>query len=469
MPLSDTPRYTFTKIEVPDERLVVPFGEAFAIDVALAPDTEWRPDSGTARYGAQEPVSAELNEGRYHFEFPGQQAPGTVHLQIGDARREIEVVPTLRPAAERVLAEIQYPEYLGVAPRTADLRSGGLHTVEGSRVVFRLEASRPLASAKIGPARAEIKEAAAGSKPVAPVAPAKLLPMTVKGTIAESDPIPVDGPAHSIPFSWTDEFGLAVLAFLAHGEDPNYGPYAKNIHKGIEFILSEQSPTNGYIGNSMYNHGFATLALAEAYGMVDDAKIAPALKKAVDLILSAQKRNRLHGWRYTPDSRDADTTVTGCQFVALMAARNAGIPVPQEAFTKALAYLARCRSSSSGGYGYTSSSGAKPTLTAIGVLCLCLAKETNSKAFQKSLAYLADHINYRDRFYPYYFEYYMSQGLFQANEKLWREWNALNIRYLSVIQQPDGSWPGNKGGAFNTAGALLSLALNYRFLPIYEK
>jgi hypothetical protein len=263
--------------------------------------------------------------------------------------------------------------------------------------------------------------------------------------------------------------GLAVLAFLAHGEDPNYGPYAKNIHNGIDFILSEQSPTNGYIGNSMYNHGFATLALAEAYGMVDDPKIAPALKKAVDLILSAQKRNRFHGWRYTPDSRDADTTVTGCQFVALMAARNAGIPVPQEAFTKALAYLARCRSSSNGGYGYTSASGAKPTLTAIGVLCLCLAKETDSKAFHKSLAYLSDHINYRDRFYPYYFEYYMSQGLFQADEKLWRQWNALNIRYLSVLQQPDGSWPGNKGGAFNTAGALLSLALNYRFLPIYEK
>jgi hypothetical protein len=262
--------------------------------------------------------------------------------------------------------------------------------------------------------------------------------------------------------------GLAVLAFLAHGEDPNYGPYAKNIHKGIDYILSEQSPTNGYIGTSMYNHGFATLALAEAYGMVDDPKIAPALKKAVDLILSAQKRNRLHAWRYTPDSRDADTTVSGCQFVALAAARNAGIPVPQEAFTQALAYLSRCRSSN-GGYGYTSSSGTKPTLTAIGTLCFALAKEKDNKAFKKSLAYLADHINYRDRFYPYYFEYYMSQSLFQGDEKLWREWNALNIRYLSVLQSPDGSWPGNKGPSFNTAGALLSLALNYRFLPIYEK
>jgi len=262
--------------------------------------------------------------------------------------------------------------------------------------------------------------------------------------------------------------GLALLAFLAHGEDPNYGPYATNIGKCIDFILSEQKPTNGYIGNSMYNHGFATLALAEAYGMVENPEIAPALKKAVDLILSAQKRNKFDAWRYSPDSRDADTTLSGCQFVALMAARNAGIPVPQEAFKKALVYLARCRSSN-GAYGYTSSSGGKPTLTAIGVLCLSLSKEKEGKAFQRSVAYLADHLNYRDRFYPYYFEYYMSQALFQADEKLWREWNALNIRYLSTIQSADGSWPGNKGAAFNTSGALLSLALNYRFLPIYEK
>jgi hypothetical protein len=78
-------------------------------------------------------------------------------------------------------------------------------------------------------------------------------------------------------------------------------------------------------------------------------------------------------------------------------------------------------------------------------------------------------MNYRDRFYPYYFEYYMSQALFHAHEETWREWNALNVRYLATIQSPDGSWPGNKGQAFNTASALLSLALNYRFLPIYEK
>ena len=275
--------------------------------------------------------------------------------------------------------------------------------------------------------------------------------------------------------SWDDSMGgepgvvgLAVVAFLAHGEDPNHGPYAQHIAKGLDYLLSQQNAGNGYIGNSMYNHGFATLALAEAYGTVDNPKLAPALKKAVDLILSAQKRNRSEAWRYTPDSSDADTTVSGCQIVALFAARNAGLPVPDEALKKGLAYLARCRGGD-GGYGYTSAGGPKPTLTAIGVLCLALAKQKDGKGFQASVDYLGKQLSYRDRHYPYYFEYYMSQALFHADPEIWNDWNSRNIRYLSAIQARDGSWPGNKGESFNTASALLSLALNYRFLPIYEK
>lgn len=263
--------------------------------------------------------------------------------------------------------------------------------------------------------------------------------------------------------------GLCVIAFLAHGEDPNVGPYAGVIRKGLDFIISEQSQTNGYIGNSMYNHGFATLALAEAYGVVDHPKVAVSLKKAVDLILSAQKRNtRFHAWRYTPDATDADTTVSGCQLVALFAARNAGLGVPDEAIAKGLAYMAKMRRAD-GAYGYMSPGDGRPTLTAIGSLCLSLAKERDSKGYQASLDFLKNHLDYRDRQYPYYYEYYMSQALFHADQAVWADWNTRNIRYLAALQSQDGSFPGNRGYSYNTAGALLSLALNYRFLPIYEK
>ncbi|MBC7979563.1 MAG: terpene cyclase/mutase family protein [Armatimonadetes bacterium] len=262
--------------------------------------------------------------------------------------------------------------------------------------------------------------------------------------------------------------GLCVASFLAHGEDPNNGPYAEVIRRGIDYIISKQSSVNGYIGSSMYNHAFATKALAEAYGVIEHPKIAAALKEAVELILSSQKRNRFGAWRYTPDSRDADTTVTGCQIVSLFAARNAGISVPDEAIKKGLSYLSSCRGSD-GSYGYTSSAGGKPTLTAIGSLTLSLAKERESKGYQASLEYLKKNLDFRDRYYPYYYEYYMSQALFHADQEVWGEWNTRNIRYLGTIQAADGSFPGNQGPAFSTAGALLSLALNYRYLPIYEK
>ncbi len=264
--------------------------------------------------------------------------------------------------------------------------------------------------------------------------------------------------------------GLCVAAFLAHGDDPNHGSYAQNIKRGLDYILSKQNKVkdNGFIGNSMYTHGFATKALAEAYGVVDHPKIGEALKKAVDLILSAQKRNPFNAWRYTPDARDADSSVSGCQIVSLLGARNAGFPVPDEAIRKALAYMANCRGAN-GSYGYTTSAGGKPTLTAIGLLCFALAKEKNNKGFQASLEFLKKNMDYRDRSYPYYFEYYMSQALFHADDQIWAEWNERNIRYLGTIQSSDGSFPGNQGLSFSTAGALLSLALNYRYLPIYEK
>lgn len=261
--------------------------------------------------------------------------------------------------------------------------------------------------------------------------------------------------------------GFVLMSFLAHGDDPNVGPYSTSIKRCITGILGNQNKSTGYIGNSMYSHGFATLALAEAYGMVQDDRIGPALKRAVDLTVSAQKRNALGGWRYSPDAKDSDTSIVGCQMVSLYAARNAGIAIADEVFEKGLKVLVSCRSST-GSYGYTSP-GSAVTLTAIGVLIHSLARKKDDEVQKASVAFLKKRLNHRDQQYPFYFEYYMSQALFQGADALWEEWNVKNIRYLSAAQFPDGSWPSEHSSAYSTAAALLSLALNFRFLPIYEK
>ncbi len=274
--------------------------------------------------------------------------------------------------------------------------------------------------------------------------------------------------------AWSDGQGgqpavvaLAILAMFAHGEDPNTGPYSRPIQRGLDFILKNQNKDTGYIGTTMYNHGFATLALAEAYGAVNDPRLGPALQEAVKLILNSQSRNSFGAWRYSPESRDADTTVSGAQVVALFAARNAGLAVPQEAIEKALQFYKQCQSGD-GGFGYTGPGGSNGPRTAIGVLAFALAKQKDSNNFKAGLRFLTQN-NLNESHYYHYYIYYASQAFFHASLEAWNEWNRIHLNVLKTAQKADGSWDGSFGNTFSTASALLSVALNYRYLPIYER
>ena len=97
--------------------------------------------------------------------------------------------------------------------------------------------------------------------------------------------------------------GLALMAFLASGEDPNYGIYSNQVRRALRSIISEQDGGTGYMGSSMYHHGFGMLALAEAYGAVDDRNlwkagekqkqrsIGEALELAVRAAVTSQEKN----------------------------------------------------------------------------------------------------------------------------------------------------------------------------------
>jgi prenyltransferase beta subunit len=274
--------------------------------------------------------------------------------------------------------------------------------------------------------------------------------------------------------NWPDEShgteqaitSLAVVSLLAHGDDPNFGPYSTVIHRALDYVLKQQDSETGYIGPSMYNHGFSTLALAESYGAVDDNRLGPALQKAVRLILGAQQQNNFKAWRYSPDSRDADTTVSGAQMVALLAARNAGIPVPEKAIQDGIRFFLSCQTVE-GGFGYISPVAPNATRSAIGSLVLALAKEKDSVAFKEAFQFLKE--SQPDNQYPQYFRYYASQAIFQGSSDLWQTWNRDNINSLRATQSAEGNWDGQFGTTFTTSATLLSLALNYRYLPIYER
>jgi hypothetical protein len=264
---------------------------------------------------------------------------------------------------------------------------------------------------------------------------------------------------------------LTAMAYLAHGEDPNAGPFAQNIRKHLDYVLAKTGK-NGCIGSSMYNHAFSTLALAEAYGIVRDDRLGPALESAVQLILASQAQNPMKAWRYSPTSKDADSTVSGACFVALIAARNSGISVPDSAIKDALAFYGQCQVPSDGTIGYLpKSSPHGPSTTAIGVAAFAYAREKASPIFLRAMTALKDILansSYSGN-HMHYFEYYASQALFQGDFDFWEEWNIKRVDQLLKMQNPDGSFEGNLGPSLSTAFGLLSIALNYRYLPIYER
>ena len=149
---------------------------------------------------------------------------------------------------------------------------------------------------------------------------------------------------------------LAGMAFLSAGSTPGRGPYGKNVSRAVDFIL-DHIEDSGFISvagsathGPMYGHGFATMFLAETYGMTQRSDIREKLGKAVKLIIETQ--NPEGGWRYQPQRVDhADISVTICQVMALRAARNAGLQVPRETIDRCVDYVKRSQNAD-GGFMY---------------------------------------------------------------------------------------------------------------------
>ena len=101
---------------------------------------------------------------------------------------------------------------------------------------------------------------------------------------------------------------------------------------------------------------------------------------------------------------------------------------------------------------------------------LALAKKKDKPPFKAAMNYLYTHENNSgSSHYYHYYLYYASQAYFHGDQQNWRRWNARNVQTLKDQVQEDGSWNSNFGPTFATASSLLSMALNYRYLPIYEK
>jgi hypothetical protein len=271
---------------------------------------------------------------------------------------------------------------------------------------------------------------------------------------------------------------LAVMAFMSYGHFPGRGRYGRNVHRGLSW-LCDHVDAKGYVSYSesrMYSHAFATLALAEAYGMSHRADLGEKVRKAVKLICVSQ--NKQGAWRYKPGAPDSDISITVCQVMALRAARNSGIYVDKGVIDRAIEYVKL--SYTNDGYMYQvfeTHTRRSVALTAAGVVALQGAGEYDAKETISGIKYLfrsrgtgqISARRMRQSFDYFYAHYYAVQAMFQAGGKEWSVWYPQVRDDLIRGQFSDGRWHDLVGPNYATSMAVVILLIPYRYLPIFER
>ncbi|MCP3903019.1 MAG: hypothetical protein GY715_05220 [Planctomycetes bacterium] len=271
--------------------------------------------------------------------------------------------------------------------------------------------------------------------------------------------------------------GLSLLCFLGTNHThTREGPYRETVERGLSWLISQQESSGALIGSeSMYSHGIATIALAEAYGITQDETLRPALEDAIRLIISARNR-RVGGWRYLP-GQVGDTSVLGWQVMAMSAARHAGIEVPAEGFDAAREWLTVVEARQRPGlYGYQPRHPPSPAMTAEGLFVHQLLKDDPEETHQGvSAAYVLDHPPSWQGHANTYYWYYATLALFQHQGDEWKQWNERVKEELLANQvslgraagswPPDDKWARSGGRVYQTAICTLTLEVYYRYLP----
>lgn len=276
---------------------------------------------------------------------------------------------------------------------------------------------------------------------------------------------------------WVGVCALAGLALLSRGVRSGIGPAGLALQRLAKYVLS-QAQSSGFISavaytshGPMYDHGFATLFLAELFGTDDQLEVRPALASAVRLIRDTQ--NDQGGWRYNPAPKDADLSVTVCQMMALRAARNAGLGVSKETIDRAVDFVRRCQNPD-GGYMYQTRGGeSRFPLTAAAIVALFSAGIYEGQEIDMAFRYLTNNMTgnnsvERNNFF-FYAHYYSAQAFWLRGGTQWDSWYVGLKRIILGLRTGRGSWFDYNSTEYGTAMACLILNMPRTILPIFQR
>ncbi|HOX08453.1 MAG TPA: terpene cyclase/mutase family protein, partial [Planctomycetota bacterium] len=256
--------------------------------------------------------------------------------------------------------------------------------------------------------------------------------------------------------------GLALLAFLGHGDTERSGPFRDTVRRAEEWLMKQQKADGGICekasgGSSVsagYNHAIAGLALAEAYGMGGDARIGAAAQRAADYSVKVHQESAYSGWRYDPKEA-ADLSVTGWFVMQLKSARVVGLRVDGAGLNGASAFLDKVFDRDGQGR-YLEGRSPSSSMTAVAMVC---RQFMGTRADDPTLTKAAGHLmkdlpdwktatanaggGGGDK--GMYYWYYGTLGMFQMGpDHGWLKWNETLKPVLVGNQRKggdeDGSW-----------------------------
>lgn len=287
--------------------------------------------------------------------------------------------------------------------------------------------------------------------------------------------------------------GLALLAFLAHGETPSSKNFGTHIKKAIQWLIND--PVQKGTRFDSYDHPIKAYALSEAYAMTGISMIEPAMNESMRLIIDNQQPGGSYDYGYKTSEGRQDLSLAGWNYQAMKAAYSAGCEESglDEAIHKSVDWLKKMGGSSlSFVYDYANNDSSKPkgaharkpSMRAVGSLCLQLFGEGNCPEIQDDIRLIATQdiqsLNWQNApDFSIYSWYYATQVMFQHGGKYWSTWNRKFQKVLTTNQNKEGYWdyPNLHFGVANyletthnerlyaTTLSALMLTVYYRYLP----
>ena len=277
--------------------------------------------------------------------------------------------------------------------------------------------------------------------------------------------------------------GLALLAFLGHGESHFEGPHRQTVRRGLTFLVTQQRPDGNLSGRAslfarMYCHAMATLAIGEALALSGDGTLRPAVERAIGHTISSQDRSG-GGWRYQPGDT-GDMSQFGWQIMAIETAEQAGLIVPRETKSRAIGFLRSVLAGENRGLArYRALEQPSHTMTAEAVVCRQILRvESDDAQLTEAATDLLSETPGHGAV-NYYYWYYGTLAARRLDRATWDQWYGDLKETVLPLQIADGEargswaadkvWGGYGGQVYSTALAALALESVYRFDAEYEQ